>query len=104
MLLSLKWIRDYVALPEDLEMSRLAYDLTMSTVEVEGTEDLARRFDHMVLGRIAEILPHPNADALRICRVDLGDRVTEIVCGGSNLAPEQKVAACSPLVVEGARC
>ncbi len=96
MLLSLNWIRDYVQLPDDLEMSRLAYDLTMSTVEVEGTEDLSRRFDHMVLGRIAELLPHPNADALRICRVDLGDRVTDVVCGGSNLEADMKVAVALP--------
>ena len=35
MKVSLNWIRDYVKLPEDMDLKRLAYDLTMSTVEVE---------------------------------------------------------------------
>ena len=35
MKLSLNWIRDYVDLPQDMDLKRLAYDLTMSTVEVE---------------------------------------------------------------------
>ena len=79
MKLSLNWIKDYVALPDDLDIKDLAYTLTMSTVEVEGTEELARRFDRMVLGVIKEVLPHPDADMLRLCRVDLGDGVYQIV-------------------------
>ena len=43
MKVSLNWIKDYVDLPQDMDLTRLAYDLTMSTVEVEGAEDLARR-------------------------------------------------------------
>ena len=38
MKLSLDWIKDYVKLPEGLDVSRLMHDLTMSTVEVEGAE------------------------------------------------------------------
>ena len=41
MKLSLNWIKEYVPLPEDMDLTRLAYDLTMSTVEVEGVENLA---------------------------------------------------------------
>lgn len=62
MKLSLNWIRDYVDLPQDMDLKRLAYDLTMSTVEVEDAEDLARRFDHMIVGVVQEICQHPNAD------------------------------------------
>lgn len=96
MKLSLSWIRDYVELPADMDLSRLAYDLTMSTVEVEGTTELSRQFDHILLGVIREVLPHPNADKLRICRVDLGDAVHEIVCGGSNLEVGMRVAVAEP--------
>ena len=38
MKLSLNWIKDYVKLPDDMDLTKLAYDLTMSTVEVEGTK------------------------------------------------------------------
>jgi len=73
MKVSLNWIKDYVKLPEDMDLTRLAYDLTMSTVEVEGAEDLAKRFEHMLVGVVTEVCPHPNADKLRICRP--GDRL-----------------------------
>ena len=72
MKVSLNWIKDYVKLPEDMDLTRLAYDLTMSTVEVEGAEDLAKRFEHMLVGVVTEVCPHPNADKLRICKTDIG--------------------------------
>jgi len=97
MKISLNWIKDYVKIPEDLEMSRLAYDLTMSTVEVEGVTEIARKFDNIVLGVINEIIPHPNADRLKICRTDVGGGdVREIVCGGINLREDMKVAVACP--------
>ena len=97
MKLSLNWIKDYVKLPDDMDLSRLAYDLTMSTVEVEGAENLAERFDKIVVGEIKEVLPHPNADKLRVCRVDVGsDDIKDIVCGGSNLEPGMKVVVACP--------
>ena len=97
MKLSLNWIKDYVKLPEDLTMSQLAFDLTMSTVEVEGVHDLKKQFDGIVAGVIEEVLPHPNADKLRVCRVDIGtEDIKEIVCGGSNLEAGMKVVVACP--------
>ncbi len=97
MKLSLNWIKDYVKLPEDMDLSRLAYDLTMSTVEVEGAENLAERFEKIVVGEIKEVLPHPNADKLRVCKVDVGsDEIKDIVCGGSNLEVGMKVVVACP--------
>ena len=97
MKVSLNWIKDYVQLPEDMDLSRLAYDLTMSTVEVEGAENLAERFDKIIVGQIMEVLPHPNADKLRICKVDIGDgEIKDIVCGGSNLEVGMKVVVACP--------
>ena len=97
MKLSLNWIKDYVKLPDDMDLSRLAYDLTMSTVEVEGAENLAERFDKIVIGEIKEVLPHPNADKLRVCKVDVGtDDIKDIVCGGSNLEVGMKVVVACP--------
>ena len=97
MKVSLNWIRDYVKLPEDMDLKRLAYDLTMSTVEVEDAVDLGASFRSMVVGEIREILPHPNADKLRICRTDIGGGdIREIVCGGSNLRDGMKVAVALP--------
>ena len=97
MKLSLNWIKDYVKLPDDMDLTRLAYDLTMSTVEVEGAESLAERFEKIIVGEIKEVLPHPNADKLRVCRVDIGEgEIKDIVCGGSNLEVGMKVVVACP--------
>ena len=97
MKVSLDWIKDYIDLPEGLELSKLAYDLTMSTVEVEGMHELKDDFADMVIGVVNEILPHPDADKLVVCKVDAGDGdLKEVVCGGSNLAPGMKVALARP--------
>ena len=97
MKLSLNWIKDYVKLPEDMDLSRLAYDLTMSTVEVEGVHDLGKQFDNIIVGVIKEVLPHPNADKLRVCKVDVGtEDIKDIVCGGSNLEEGMKVVVAAP--------
>ena len=97
MKLSLNWIKDYVELPADFDLKRLAFDLTMSTVEVEGAEELARSFDGIVVGKILEVLPHPNADKLRVCKVDIADgEIHDIVCGGSNLEAGMSVVVACP--------
>ncbi|MDR1687658.1 MAG: phenylalanine--tRNA ligase subunit beta [Clostridiales bacterium] len=97
MKLSLNWIKDYVKIPEEMDLSRLAYDLTMSAVEVEGAADLAKKFDGMVIGEIKEISAHPNADKLRICQTDIGGGdIKEIVCGGINLYEGMKALVAKP--------
>lgn len=97
MKLSLSWIKDYVKIPEDMDLKKLAYDLTMSTVEVEDVEYLAKRFEKMVVGVIEKVEPHPNADKLRVCTVDIGeDECKQIVCGGINLQEGMRVAVSCP--------
>ncbi len=97
MILSLSWIKDYVSLPDDADLTKLAYDLTMDTVEVEDVEYLGKRFENMVVGVITAVNPHPNADKLRVCTVDLGEaEPKEIVCGGINLEVGMRVAVAVP--------
>ena len=96
MKVSLDWIKEYVELPESMDLTKLAYDLTMSTVEVEGAEQLADKFDKIIVGVIKEVLPHPNADKLRVCKTDIGNEIQDIVCGGSNLEVGMKVAVACP--------
>lgn len=97
MKLSLNWIREYVDLPEDLTTTRLVHDLTMSTVEVEGAENLADGLKGVVLGRIVQVSPHPQADRLRVVLCDVGaGEPSTIVCGGVNLEAGQLVAVAVP--------
>ncbi len=97
MKLSLNWIKDYVDIPNDMDLTKLAYDLTMSTVEVEGAEVLSEAFENIIVSKICEVLPHPNADKLRVCKVDIGNgEIKEIVCGGINLEAGMSVVVAVP--------
>ncbi len=97
MKVSLNWLKDYVKIPREMDLKKLAFDLTMSTVEVENVTELARQFDGIVVGEIREVQPHPNADRLRVCKVDIADgQIRDIVCGGSNLEAGMKVAVACP--------
>jgi len=95
--ISMKFISRFVDLPSDLTYDQIAYDLTMRTVEVEDVIDTALKFHDIVVGEIKEVRSHPNADALRVCIVDVGeDELKQIVCGGSNLTAGHKVCVAKP--------
>lgn len=94
MLLSKKWLQDFVDL-SGLSDKELAERISSCTVEVEGTEPQAAPLEKIVVGRVLNIKPHPNADKLRVCAVEVGAQnpdPLQIVCGGSNLSEGMKVA------------
>lgn len=91
MKISKKWLQEFVFLPDSLSAEELGRELTMRTVEVEGIEDRGKTLDHIVVAQIKSIEKHPNADKLRVCQVDAGTEVIQIVCGGSNLEVGMKV-------------
>lgn len=97
MKLSLNWIKRYVDLPKELTMEKFSHDLTMCTVEVEEVINIAEKLDGFVVGHILTVEPHPDADKLRICKVDIGDTTpSTIVCGGINLEPNQLTVVAVP--------
>ena len=96
MKLSLNWLKEYVALPADITPDKIAYDLTMTTVEVEHCQSLGENLGGIVVGKIQSLRPHPNADRLRITMTDVGGEPKQIVCGGSNLREGMLVAVAKP--------
>ncbi|MCB0320537.1 MAG: phenylalanine--tRNA ligase subunit beta, partial [Bdellovibrionales bacterium] len=97
MKVSLNWIKDYVPLPDSLTPSQLSYDLTMTTVEVEGYEDLGAALDKIVIGKVVSLAKHPQADRLTLVQTDVGEaEPKEIVCGGDNLREGMLVAVAPP--------
>ena len=97
MRVSLNLIRKYIDLPKDITDEKIAYDMTLRTVEVDEVEKMAEKFHDIVVGKILEVKKHPNADKLRICMVDIGDEEpTQIVCGGSNLYVGEYVVVSKP--------
>ncbi|WP_319405831.1 phenylalanine--tRNA ligase subunit beta [uncultured Desulfosarcina sp.] len=84
MKVSLSWLKEYV--PIDMAVSDLADALTMAGLEVEAVEDRYAHLETVVVGQVVEVLPHPNADRLKLCRVDDGTGIVPIVCGAPNAA------------------
>lgn len=97
MKVSLNWVKKYVDLPENITTKQMATDLTLRTVEVEGYENTEEKFHDIIVGKVLEVNVHPNADKLKVCKVDIGeDEPRQIVCGGSNLYPNEMVVVCKP--------
>ncbi|MEY4744774.1 MAG: hypothetical protein RL272_719 [Candidatus Parcubacteria bacterium] len=89
-LASYNWIKEYVGLKESAEA--FARRISLSGPAVERLHPQAPLYDKMVIGKIAEVKQHPNADKLRLVATDVGgEKPLEIVCGGTNLAPGMKV-------------
>lgn len=90
-LVSFDWLREYVKLTETPE--EFARRISLSGPAVEKIVPLHGDLDGIVVGKIKEINPHPNADKLRVVMVDIGrETPAQIVCGGINLEPHQWVA------------
>ncbi|HIE83449.1 MAG TPA: phenylalanine--tRNA ligase subunit beta, partial [Dehalococcoidia bacterium] len=94
MLVSLKWLREYIDLPSELDISELAELLTSASAEVEGIEYRGSDWDDLIqVGHVNDVSPHPNADKLRLATVNYGsDDPLTVVCGAPNLERGQRIA------------
>ncbi|MCX6795450.1 MAG: phenylalanine--tRNA ligase subunit beta [Candidatus Falkowbacteria bacterium] len=92
MKLSLQWLHDFVKLPKSVSASDLADKLTNHTVEVEGVEYQREAFSKVIVGKVISVAKHPNADRLRLAKVDVRSEILDIVCGAPNLEEGQLVA------------
>jgi phenylalanyl-tRNA synthetase beta chain len=98
MTISYNWLCDY--LPVKIEPERLSRILTSVGLEVEHIEryeSVKGGLKGLVIGEVLECGPHPNADKLRLTRVNVGGpEPLAIVCGASNVAAGQKVVVAVP--------
>ncbi|MBR1669101.1 MAG: phenylalanine--tRNA ligase subunit beta [Butyrivibrio sp.] len=95
---SKSWIKAYVP---DLECTDQEFfdAMTLSGTKTEGYTQLDKNLDRIVVGQIKEIAPHPDADKLVICQVDIGSETIQIVTGANNMKEGDKV----PVVLDGGR-
>ncbi len=92
MVISKEWLSEFVDLGGRRDED-IAREFTLRVAEVEGMVREADAFQHMVLGAIVAVAPHPNADRLCVVSVDAGEHVpVQVVCGGSNVVVGQKIA------------
>ena len=92
MFVSMRWLARHVDLT-GITPEQLCDDLTLSTAEVEGLERFAPALQDVVVGHVLSREPHPDAEKLSLCSVDVGQGdPLAIVCGAPNVAGGQKVA------------
>lgn len=93
MTISYNWLSDY--LPVQLEPERLSKILTSIGLEVEKMEpfeEIKGGLKGLIIGEVLDVEQHPNADKLRVTKVNTGQGETlQIVCGAPNVDKGQKV-------------
>ncbi|UCH23283.1 MAG: phenylalanine--tRNA ligase subunit beta, partial [Deltaproteobacteria bacterium] len=94
MKVSLSWLKDYVSI--NMDTDQLVEALTMVGLEVESVFDRWKYLEEVIIGRICDIHPHPNAERLRLCNLDLGNRTIRVACGAPNVAPDLLVPVALP--------
>jgi phenylalanyl-tRNA synthetase beta chain len=101
MIFSEKWLREWVN--PDLDTRALAEQISMAGLEVDGIEPVAGDFSGVVVGEVVECGQHPDADKLRVTKINVGaDELLDIVCGAPNCRQGLKVAvACVGAVLPG---
>ncbi len=81
---TLNWLKTYIDF--DFSPDELAERLTMLGIEVESVKQLGVGLEGVVVGKVTSIKPHPNADKLVLCQVDIGETdALQIVCGAPNV-------------------
>ncbi len=93
MKISYNWLKQFIKLPKNPEET--GYLLTDLGLEVEGIsnfQNVKGGLEGIVIGHVLNCIPHPNADRLQLCKIDVGNgEALQIVCGAPNIAEGQNV-------------
>ncbi|QTS84113.1 phenylalanine--tRNA ligase subunit beta [Coxiella endosymbiont of Amblyomma nuttalli] len=85
------WLREWVNLPIDTE--QLVKQLTMSGLEVNSVQPVARHLEKVVIGKVISKAKHPNVNELSCYQVDVGEHEPlKIICSAPNVRVNLKVA------------
>src|SRR5262245_48376154 len=79
---TLAWLKDH--LDTSASLAELTDKLSSIGLEVESVEDRAAKLAAFTIARVLEATRHPNADKLKVCKVETGNGVVDVVCGAPN--------------------
>src|SRR3546814_21085803 len=85
---TLSWLKAH--LDTTASLREITDRLTMLGLELEGVEDRSVAFAPFRIAHVIEAVQHPNADRLRVCKVDPGNGVIQVVCGAPNARSEER--------------
>ena len=81
--LNLEWLREWIDF--ELDPQELANQLTIGGLEVGSIEEVTWSAKGILVAKVIDSHPHPNADRLNICQIDTGDGCRSVVCGATNV-------------------
>ncbi len=93
----LRWLQEFIDLPTT-DVDELTYAFDFLGLTVEGVEEHVAGWSDVFVGKVTDIQPHPDADKIRVCQVDVGNGPSQIICGAWNFG----VGAVVPVAVPGA--
>lgn len=93
MIVSYNWLKELINL--NVSPEKLVEEMSLYSVEVETFNKMVKA-TNLVVGYVLECVDHPDSDHLHVCKVDLGEKVDQIVCGAPNIAAGQKVIVALP--------
>ena len=99
MIVTKQWLREWIELG-DISTDEICVSLNSIGLEVDALDEI-RVPKGVKIGLVKECEKHPDADKLNVCQVDLGDKITQIVCGAKNVAVGQFVAVATVGTVLG---
>lgn len=97
MKIPMSWLSDYTDI-SGITPAEYNHAMTMTGSKVEGIENAGDNLKNVVVGKILDIAPHPDADKLVVCKIDVGKEQLQIVTGAPNVKPGQTV----PVALDGA--
>jgi phenylalanyl-tRNA synthetase beta chain len=97
MKISYKWLTEYIDIK--LSVDELAQKITDAGIEVEEIITLGNDLNNVVVAKIESVEKHPDADKLKICGVNDGENVLQVICGAPNVKQGQII----PFARNGAR-
>lgn len=89
MKLTISWLKDF--LDTDKSIEEIIEGLTKIGLEVEEVVNQLETYKNFIIAEVIDAIKHPEADKLRVCKVDTGKEILQIVCGAPNARKGIKV-------------
>jgi phenylalanyl-tRNA synthetase beta chain len=92
-MMDLEWVSDYIDISNE-DLDELAVKITKAGINIEKV--ITNHIDNLTIGEVVECTDHPDSDHLHLCKVNVGDKVLNIVCGAPNVRENLKVIVALP--------
>ena len=89
------WLNDWINV-NDISDDDLSNAFESLGFEIDNFKQISPNYSDIVVGKVIEIYQHPNADKVRVTKVDVGSKIYEIVCGAWNFDVEAVVPVALP--------